>query len=468
MQTAMKTPPSRRRTFKTVSNTALQLLLAGCIAGGIAYAQEPPPYPGGGDAAQPTDQAPPPDQAQGADQGANAPAAVSVDYFHDQLSSYGQWVWRPGYGAVWVPQVDNGWRPYTTGHWAYTDQGWAWVGDEPWGWAAYHYGRWYYDQDIGWGWVPGTVWAPAWVSWRHGGGYLGWAPLPPSVGFSVGVGLVWGGVVISPGYYTFVGERDILSPRIGGFIVASSRNTVIVHNATIINNYTVVNNHIVNGGVSASYIQQVTGRPVPQVTVASMAAGSAGRPGAFYQPPAIAKVSNINHAEFGKSLATQVSAQQRSRSFAQIAANPKSIVSGGARGTAGVSGSTRSTAASSATRRQITDSSLHHTTGSSTSTTGGHSTGGGSSTHLRSTGSSVHSTGSGSPSGAGGASSSSGGAAAGTSSSRGHTTSTGNGSGTSSTGGGHTPPPPQAQTKSQPAPPKSPPPPPPKERKPPA
>lgn len=436
-----------------MGNTALQLLLVGCIAGGIAYAQEPPPYPGGGDAAQGNDQAPPPDQAQGADQGASAPAAVSVDYFHDQLSSYGQWVWRPGYGAVWVPQVDQGWRPYTAGHWAYTDQGWAWVGDEPWGWAAYHYGRWYYDSQVGWGWVPGTVWAPAWVSWRSGGGYLGWAPLPPSVGFSVGVGLVWGGVVISPGFYTFVGERDILSPHIGGFIVASSRNTVIVHNATIINNYTVVNNHIVNGGVSVSHIEQVTGHPVARVTVASMAAGGAGRPGAFYQPPAIARVSNINHPEFGRSLATQVSAQQHSHSFAAIAANPKSVVGTSARGGAGVAGGSSHAAgtASAGTRRAITDSSLHSTGGSSTSSTGGHSTGGSSASHFHSTGSSsVHSTGgstgSHSTGGPGG------GSAAGTSG-----TPKSTGSGTSSTGGSHVPPP-QAQTKSQPAAPKPPPP----------
>ncbi|MCY1060360.1 hypothetical protein OV142_35060 [Nannocystis sp. SCPEA4] len=28
-------------------------------------------------------------------------------------------------------------------------------------------------------WVPGEVWAPAWVDWRWGGGYVAWAPLPP-------------------------------------------------------------------------------------------------------------------------------------------------------------------------------------------------------------------------------------------------------------------------------------------------
>ena len=40
-------------------------------------------------------------------------------------------------------------------------------------------GYWAWD-GRGWVWVPGTVWAPAWVSWRYGGGYVGWAPLPPA------------------------------------------------------------------------------------------------------------------------------------------------------------------------------------------------------------------------------------------------------------------------------------------------
>ena len=165
----------------TSTAIVLLLMLGTPFASRVARAQEPPPYQGN-DAAPPDDAAPqdnaPP--AAGAPEAPADPAVAGVEYFHDQLSPYGQWVQREGYGAVWVPQVHAGWRPYTTGHWVYTDQGWAWVADEPWGWAAFHYGRWYYDPEIGWAWVPGTVWAPAWVAWRHGGGYLGWAPLPPS------------------------------------------------------------------------------------------------------------------------------------------------------------------------------------------------------------------------------------------------------------------------------------------------
>jgi hypothetical protein len=64
----------------------------------------------------------------------------------------------------------------------YTDVGWTWVSYEDFGWAAYHYGRWIRLEDYGWCWVPGYEWGPAWVSWRTGGDYIGWAPLPPAGG----------------------------------------------------------------------------------------------------------------------------------------------------------------------------------------------------------------------------------------------------------------------------------------------
>jgi hypothetical protein len=306
----------------TSTAIVLLLMLGTPFASRAARAQEPPPYQGN-DAAPPDDAAPQ-DNAPQAPEAPADPAVAGVEYFHDQLAPYGQWVEREGYGVVWVPQVQAGWRPYTTGHWVYTDQGWAWVADEPWGWAAFHYGRWYYDPEIGWAWVPGTVWAPAWVAWRHGGGYLGWAPLGPAVGFTFEAGLDFGGFVIAPGFYTFVGERDILAPRVSTVIVSTTRNVTIVNNTTNITNYGVVNGRIVNSGVSADRIAQVTGRPVPRVAVASMARASANGKGAFYQPPVVTRAARSAHAEFGTALPTQVATQQKSRVFAAAATAPRS------------------------------------------------------------------------------------------------------------------------------------------------
>ena len=109
---------------------------------------------------------------------------VRLDTFDDRLSPYGAWMVLPGYGRVWQPgeeYVGGDFYPYGTGgHWVFTDEGWVFDSDYPFGWAVFHYGRWMLDPDYGWVWLPGRSWAPAWVSWRMGGSYVGWAPMGPS------------------------------------------------------------------------------------------------------------------------------------------------------------------------------------------------------------------------------------------------------------------------------------------------
>lgn len=112
-------------------------------------------------------------------------------FFVETLSPYGTWLQVEPFGLVWVPSPDvvgADFVPYVTnGSWVYTEVGWAWVSGWTWGWAPFHYGRWYLHPSYGWVWVPDTVWGPAWVDWRFGGGFVGWAPLPP--GWTLGVGL---------------------------------------------------------------------------------------------------------------------------------------------------------------------------------------------------------------------------------------------------------------------------------------
>jgi hypothetical protein len=105
--------------------------------------------------------------------------------FEGSLAPYGTWSEDPTYGHVWTPSpayVGGDFMPYYTGgEWVPTaDYGYAWSSEYDWGWAPFHYGRWLFLASCGgWSWIPGTVWGPAWVDWRYGGGYAGWAPLPP-------------------------------------------------------------------------------------------------------------------------------------------------------------------------------------------------------------------------------------------------------------------------------------------------
>jgi len=110
-------------------------------------------------------------------------ADVSIGMFQSELAPYGQWISASSYGSCWQPSqsvVGYEFEPYSTGgSWAWTDAGWQFESDLPFAWATFHYGRWLNDPGVGWCWAPGTEWAPSWVDWRFGEGFVGWAPLPP-------------------------------------------------------------------------------------------------------------------------------------------------------------------------------------------------------------------------------------------------------------------------------------------------
>lgn len=216
--------------------------------------------------------------------------SVDVNVFHDALAPHGDWVQSERFGLVWTPgTVAHGWRPYTRGHWAYTDFGWTWVGDEEWSWATDHYGRWSFDPSHGWVWVPGAQWGPAWVAWRYGNGYVGWAPLTPEVGTDMA--RVNFDAVIDPFSFTFVNEHFLVAANLGPHIVPVARNVTYVQVTNNITNYTIVNNRVVNHGVEIDRFERAVGRPVPRVrvrdveTVEGVARGRArGADLAFYRP----------------------------------------------------------------------------------------------------------------------------------------------------------------------------------------
>src|SRR5437763_12300580 len=109
-------------------------------------------------------------------------SSISVGYstFYNKLEPYGDWIETGDYGYVFHPRPAEAsrWRPYTDGHWVYTDAGWTWISEEPFGWATYHYGRWTRLRGIGWAWAPGNQCAPAWVSWRQRPDDVGSPPMP--------------------------------------------------------------------------------------------------------------------------------------------------------------------------------------------------------------------------------------------------------------------------------------------------
>ena len=185
---------------------------------------------------------------------------ISLQSFYDELSPYGTWIQDSQYGYVWRPDVEQGeFRPYyTNGRWVMTEYGNTWVSNYDWGWAPFHYGRWVYNRYNQWVWIPDTVWGPAWVSWRTGGGYYGWAPMGPGMNINVNFNIpdLW---------WVFVPHRSIYYSSFPRYY--SRRNVTIIHNTTIINNVYTRNRRNYYTGPRADEIRRYTRRDVPVYTV---------------------------------------------------------------------------------------------------------------------------------------------------------------------------------------------------------
>ncbi len=160
--------PSRWPPFLAAAMVAVCVATLAPVPARAQDENIPPP---GDDVAAPEDVPPPQTE----------PPAQPPDQqtFEQSLSPYGHWVETPEYGRVWIPDEGTDWQPYTDGQWVDTDYGWTFASTVPWGWAVFHYGRWGFGPELGWFWVPGFTWAPAWVGWRSYSGFACWSPLAP-------------------------------------------------------------------------------------------------------------------------------------------------------------------------------------------------------------------------------------------------------------------------------------------------
>lgn len=213
-----------------------------------------------------------------------AVAQLSAE-FQEALEPYGHWERDPRWGEVWVPDdTPPDWRPYEYGHWIYTDEwGWYWISDpeeEDWGWVVFHYGRWAFDRRLGWFWVPGDEWAPAWVDWRYGDDYVGWAPLPPDE------------IIYEydeqPSYWIFVPPRFMTARRLHPYMLAPSRRAYVFHRSHVINRTLRFHRGraAVNPGISPAFVARHTGRALPTYRVSPhVLAGTQGVAGAVRVSP---------------------------------------------------------------------------------------------------------------------------------------------------------------------------------------
>ena len=198
---------------------------------------------------------------------ADASGGVSISTFYDELSPHGDWVTVGSYGHCWRPRgIDRNWQPYLNGEWLYTEDGWTWVSYDPWGGDPYHYGTWSRSDAYGWVWIPGTIWAPAWVTWYVGDNDIGWAPVPPS--FSVGVsGYVGPPVTVSRSSYIFVPATRFVGVNVGTVRLPATQNGTLLARTKPVTRFAASGGVLTSGGPTVVQVEHATQRKIARVSV---------------------------------------------------------------------------------------------------------------------------------------------------------------------------------------------------------
>lgn len=269
-------------------------------------------------------------------QSAEAADTVNIDIFFSPLASHGVWVKHPKYHYVFCPKVDAKWRPYSHGHWIYMkNYGWYFASDEPYAWAVYHYGRWFHEQRLGWCWVPGNAWAGAWVAWRRGNDYVGWAPLEPNRdGFAVDVDI--SNQEPPKGDWVFVPPKHFLEPKLDVTVVFGDDHPDAFQKTQFAGPVVVQNNIVVNNVIDVNFIQQQTNTkvvvvdPKPVDDPSKAAADASGNTVAVFAPQiAKPKQDETVKEAVGEDQAAQQLGNQASASSAS-SEQPSSAASSGA------------------------------------------------------------------------------------------------------------------------------------------
>ncbi len=137
-----------------------------------------------------------------------------------------------------------------------------------------------FERGSGWFWVPGDEWAPAWVDWRYGDDYIGWAPLPPEDMVDV--------YEDQPTYWVFVAPRYFIAPQPRRYFLPSQRRAAAWRSTRVVNRTFAPQGHrvAVNPGIPAGFVASVTKRPLPSYRVQPhVIAGTQGVAGAVAVQP---------------------------------------------------------------------------------------------------------------------------------------------------------------------------------------
>ncbi len=154
--------------------------------------------------------------------------------------------------------------PYSNGQWVNTTQGWYFhAASEP-EEITHHYGRWVLSPSVGWVWVPGRVWSPAWVDWREQNDYIAWQPVPPST-------YIVNNTIITPPVveerYVVVEKRYFVEPDVYRYVYRQNKHGFVIKEWRRLDGVMVTNNTIINRGPDVTVIQNYYTSPIGMVAI---------------------------------------------------------------------------------------------------------------------------------------------------------------------------------------------------------
>jgi hypothetical protein len=178
------------------------------------------------------------------------------------------YVWSPSSDLAVVTTAGEVpvYTPYSNGQWVNTDAGWYFRAPTPVEETTSHYGRWVNSPTAGWLWVPGRVWAPAWVDWRQNDSYVSWAPLPPSYYMVNGT---MSSPVIDNNNYVIVDRQYFLQPNVYQYNnpYYDNGNRIMVSDLAPIAGLMLINDLIVNRGPDVNIFQTLLGTTIELVSI---------------------------------------------------------------------------------------------------------------------------------------------------------------------------------------------------------
>lgn len=188
----------------------------------------------------------------------------------DTDEEFNLFIWQPNPDIIpsESPEETNPYFPYTNGEWIYTDEGWYFKAPTPHEELTSHYGRWTQDEKLGWVWLPGSVWSPAWVEWKENEDYVAWTPLPPST-YIKEDGTIDAPTVEDENKYVVIEKKHIINPPYYKYryFYKENKNKIMIKEMEKREGVMVKNKTIINKGPDVKNIEKHSGKKIEKVKI---------------------------------------------------------------------------------------------------------------------------------------------------------------------------------------------------------